>query len=485
MSARGLGRSLGRSLDCLVLTVFLTGACGGGSAGGGSGGAGGRSAGGGSPGGGQAGANGGAAGSSLGGAGGGVVATGVTFWGDVAPIYNTKCVPCHQDGGIGPFPLDNYADAAANAPAERALTQAGKMPPYFMVHDGTCGSFQDERTLTAAEKDTIASWVTGGSVEGTPVSFTRPPTPVLAGAVDVSTPMFAPVAQGGDLAEHDEYRCFALDPPNATAAFLTGYDVSPGEPSIIHHVLVFLVDPQAPSATTGQTNGAVMQALDDESPDRLGWSCFGGAGDGLDSASVPVTWAPGQGIVTYPEGMGVPVAPGMKLVVQVHYNLADPASTGKMDRTTIHMRFADSVTRQLAFLLSDPFLDSLGKATPDTLPAGQADAKYTWSRTARQLGLGGVPSVDLVAVMPHMHGRGLRQTMTLDDACASHLEGWDFHWQEFYFYKTPPKIVPDTKLSLTCEYDTSADTAPVLPGWGTHNEMCLNVLMLALPPATP
>jgi hypothetical protein len=67
-------------------------------------------------------------------------------------------------------------------------------------------------------------------------------------------------------------------------------------------------------------------------------------------------------------------------------------------------------------------------------------------------------------------------------ACASHLEGWDFHWQEFYFYKTPPAITPDGEVQVTCEYDTSADTAPVLPGWGTRNEMCLTVLMVALPP---
>jgi hypothetical protein len=38
-------------------------------------------------------------------------------------------------------------------------------------------------------------------------------------------------------------------------------------------------------------------------------------------------------------------------------------------------------------------------------------------------------------------------------------------------------------LQATCEYDTSADTAPVLPGWGTRNEMCLTVLMVALPPS--
>ncbi len=67
-------------------------------------------------------------------------------------------------------------------------------------------------------------------------------------------------------------------------------------------------------------------------------------------------------------------------------------------------------------------------------------------------------------------------------ACASHLDGCDFHWQEFYFYKTPPTITTDSELQLTCGYDTSADTAPVLPGWGTRNETSLTVLMVALPP---
>jgi hypothetical protein len=42
----------------------------------------------------------------------------VTFWQDVAPIYNAKCVRCHQEGGIGPFRLDNYSDAKAHAALE-------------------------------------------------------------------------------------------------------------------------------------------------------------------------------------------------------------------------------------------------------------------------------------------------------------------------------------------------------------------------------
>ena len=82
-----------------------------------------------------------------------------------------------------------------------------------------------------------------------------------------------------------------------------------------------------------------------------------------------------------------------------------------------------------------------------------------------------------------MHGRGIRQELQIGGTCAAHLENWDFHWQEFYFYKTPIKMAGTSLLQATCEYDTSADTAPVLPGWGTRNEMCLTVLMVALPPS--
>ena len=416
----------------------------------------------------------------------------LTYWQDVAPIYNNRCVRCHQEGGIGPFRLDSYADAKSHAALELARVTAGTMPPYFMVNDGTCQSFHDETTLSAAEKATITAWVNGGQAEGIPATLTLPVQPKLADALDVQTPTFAPVAVGDQLALFDEYRCFLMDPPNSTDSFLTGYDVTPGDPSIVHHVLAFVVDPEKVGAG-GKTNAVIMKNLDDQSPDRLGWPCFGAAGEGVAVTGVPVTWAPGQGVINYPAGMGVPIRATDKLVVQLHYNLADPGSAGRSDSTTVHLRFASSVDRRLAFLLPDPFLDSLGKTdgqgnpTPDVLPPQMADTKYTWTKAGKEIGLAGIPSVDLIAVMPHMHGRGIRQKLRIGPpgnmACAAHLENWSFHWQEFYFYQTPPRITPDSQLELTCEYNTMSDTQPVLPGWGTRNEMCLAVLMVALPPS--
>src|SRR5690349_9723934 len=39
-----------------------------------------------------------------------------TWYRDVQPIVITKCQGCHVDGGIGPFPMLDYADVAARSP---------------------------------------------------------------------------------------------------------------------------------------------------------------------------------------------------------------------------------------------------------------------------------------------------------------------------------------------------------------------------------
>jgi hypothetical protein len=67
-------------------------------------------------------------------------------------------------------------------------------------------------------------------------------------------------------------------------------------------------------------------------------------------------------------------------------------------------------------------------------------------------------------------------------ACIGKVEAWDFEWQRSYFYKTPLRLEAGGEIELTCQYDTSQDRSPVLPGWGTRNEMCLAIMMVALPP---
>ena len=229
-----------------------------------------------------------------------------------------------------------------------------------------------------------------------------------------------------------------------------------------------------------------MAELDQRDPDRPGWPCTEFAGTGVAINSLPTMWAPGQQPVLLPDGVGIPLKKTDKLVVQVHFNLADPRVVGLSDSTTVRLRYVDSVQRRAVAVLHDPYVDSLRHPPLQSLPPGDPAARFSWKSTFADMGLATVPTADLIAVMPHMHGRGVRQTMTFrpagSETCVSHLEDWDFHWQRVYFFRDRPKLTPSTRVEVTCEYDTSKDTTPVLPGWGTRNEMCLNGLMIAYPP---
>ena len=48
----------------------------------------------------------------------------ITYWQDVVPIFERHCMACHQEGGIGTFRLDDYAQAKAYAALIRHATSA-------------------------------------------------------------------------------------------------------------------------------------------------------------------------------------------------------------------------------------------------------------------------------------------------------------------------------------------------------------------------
>ncbi len=410
----------------------------------------------------------------------------ITYWKDVAPIVNSKCVACHQEGGVAPMALDSYEAVKTNAKRIAAVTSSGQMPPFLLTHDGTCGPIEDGETLNATEIARLTEWSDSAMTEGTKVATPTPAIRSLGDALSYQTPMMAPVAQGGMLAEHDEYRCYAFDAQLNNDAFITGYEVLPGNAAMVHHLLAFVVDPtHVTQQGKGKTNGELMQALDELEPDRAGWPCFGLAGEGVETVSAPVTWAPGQGPVHYPNGMGAPLRKTDKVIVQIHYNLADPRVKGQTDSSTLRLRTAETVERKVAFVLHDPLLNTLFSGQPTLIPPLAASTQLKWKVSAAELGLGGLPFVDLIGVMPHMHALGKRLRLDISNdgvaACMAKVDRWDIGWQKFYFYKEPVRLTGGSQLELMCDFDTSAVSQATAPGWGSRNEMCLTVLMLALP----
>jgi len=195
--------------------------------------------------------------------------------------------------------------------------------------------------------------------------------------------------------------------------FITGYEVVPGQPAIVHHVIVELVDTNATAMDgSGRSNADVMRALDDASPDRDGWPCFTGAGEGVQIEGTPVVWAPGQGVLQYPDDSGVLLRPGRVLVAQVHYNLVDPKTRDLPDQTVIRLQRTTSVSQLGMFVVIDPLLESLSYEAPVTLPPRDGAAQFAWERTGADMLIDEGLTLQLRGVMPHMHGLGRKYRLT-------------------------------------------------------------------------
>jgi mono/diheme cytochrome c family protein len=399
---------------------------------------------------------------------------------DVRPILAQHCVACHSEGAVGPFELDDYDEARAWGPALLESVESRTMPPFSMNNDGSCNTFHDARWLDDDEIDTLAAWALADYPEGD-ASLPAPAAPALAtldGSVaTLSLPEYEPAVAEGHT---EDYRCFLVELDLDAPAYVTGFDVLPGDPRLVHHVLGFRVDP----GFLG--NAAQMQALDDLDPDVPGWECYGAAGEDVFPGGVPVTWAPGAGATSYPEGVGVRFEPGDVLVVQMHYDLAHG---GGHDATRVQLELADSVEREALQLLWDPFLftTQFGGEVPE-LPPGQEIATYTWDDSIRQMlsfavGDPDFERVEILGIIPHMHQRGLRMSVELQTQagtqCGADLDRWDFDWQRTYFYEQPLSASIDDVMKVTCEWTTLDDEVPVRPGFGTADEMCLVGLMLA------
>ena len=305
----------------------------------------------------------------------------------------------------------------------------------------------------------------------------------------------------------DDYRCFLLDPKLAEDAFLTGLDVLPGNPAVVHHVIMFLVPPE---------EVANARATDAATPGE-GWTCFGGSGLGgpgesLDSAPWIGAWAPGGGGTVHHKGFGIPLAAGTQVIMQVHYNLLAGAEP---DTSAARLRLAPGTARMKSLetvLLPAPVelpcrpgttgrLCNRDEAVKDVKarfgegPGSQGDLLHllcganpvgpvqTCARPATR-------AMTIRAAAGHMHLLGRSISIAVNGRKVLDIPVWDFDDQKSRPVK-PVKVKPGDTLTVTCRHDQSLrDRLPAFEGqreryvvWGegTTDEMCLGILLVTRP----
>lgn len=407
-----------------------------------------------------------------------------TYWRDAKPVLDAKCVGCHSAGNIGPFSLTSYAEVEAVAAILPSSIESGDMPPW--PPDAACNEYQHDRSLTADERELLSTWLSEGASEGS-LADAPEPTPSEPG-FEPELILTLPEPYTPKL-EPDDYRCFVI--PWSESGYVTGVRVDPDQRSIVHHVIAFAVEPNQVEA---------VEAMDAADPGP-GYTCFGGAG--IQSRWVG-SWAPGGLGVVYPEGTGVRMDAGSRLVVQMHYNTssAEPLA----DQSALAFMVEDTVERPL---VNQPLANPgwvLGYE-PMTIPAGDPEVTHAttidlasspWAGQIAEIGAAPGEDVLLHVGGLHMHTLGVSARLSLiraggEEECVVDIPRWDFHWQGGYELVEPLRIAPGDRLQLQCSWDNSAANQPILDGeraepidvaWGegTRDEMCLGVVALSRAP---
>lgn len=418
-----------------------------------------------------------------------------TWHGGVHGLLVEKCGGCHTDGGAGPFPLDEFGSAVENAGRAIGAIEEGIMPPWGAQDTDECAParpFREDLRLSDADKALLQDWINNDMPLGDPArALPVPEAPKLElDAPDVSE-MFATSFMVPNNT-HDLFECFVLDPHITQTSWITAAQVTPGNPKVAHHALVFL-DKNAESEAL---------ATDGHFP------CF--SNPDID-VSLVAAWAPGAVPATMPASAGIPIKPGARLVVQMHYHAAE---TVEVDRSSVQLQMTTTQPEyeaQIALVgnfnkhddASDTGLlpgPNDGAAGPEFLiPAGMKDHTETMIYKHE------FPiAVPVFSVGAHMHYVGtdmkIEHTSGSTNECLLQTPAWNFNWQRTYQYDVPieelPTVKPGDELRMRCTYDNTMGNpavaralqerglqapVPVHLGEQTLDEMCLGVFGVLAP----
>lgn len=378
---------------------------------------------------------------------------------DVAKIMYANCTSCHHEGGIAPFSLIEYNNAYQRKELIANEVGAKRMPPF--PADITYRTYAHQRALSETDIATIISWIYADAPEGDKAQAPTPPAytggdVIKSPDLTVQMPVYTSTAFSGD-----EYRCFVV-PTNLTEdKNITGIEIVPGNPEIVHHVLVFA------------DTSIIPVQLDAKDPEP-GYIGFGGVGS--NTALLLGGYVPGTAPYKFPDGFGLKLPKNSRIIIQVHY---PKGASGHTDQTKVNFEFSKGSGFVRPMYL-DPILNE-GNITNGSLVI-QANTVKTFTQSYTDIGI----DVSLMAVLPHMHLIGKSTKIwvvppTGDTIPIIRINNWDFHWQMNYTFEKLIKVPAGSALESEVTYDntTSNPNNPNSPpkivrrGEKTTDEMCL------------
>jgi hypothetical protein len=397
----------------------------------------------------------------------------VTFHKDVEPILQNRCQGCHRPGEAGRMPLLTYQQARPWAKAIREVVASKRMPPWYA--DPHYGKFENDRSLTPAEVDTLLAWSDGGAKRGNPKDAPKPrqfsdgwaiPKPDVV----FEMPQDFVVPAKGTIEYH-----YVILPTNFTEdKWVEAFEARPGNREVVHHIIAFVREPN--SRWMRDAKPGVPFVPERGRRSREGANNENPENSGVPNAELLAGYAPGlpEGILR--PGQAKLVKAGSDIVLQMHYTANGKEST---DRSRVGLVFAKQPPQERVLTLA-------AANSKFAIPPGDAnyrvDSEFTLHDEAK-----------LVDLMPHMHLRGkdFEYRLVYPDGRKEtilRVPNYDFNWQLFYYLSEQKTLPKGTKIECTAHFDNSAaNKANPDPSkevkWGDQSweEMMIGWFDLAIP----
>jgi hypothetical protein len=346
----------------------------------------------------------------------------VTFSKDVAPILEKSCMSCHHQGTMTPMSLMTYAEARPWAKSIKERVVRRDMPPWHL--DKTVGirEYKNDRSLSDDEIATIARWVDNGAPQGNPADM--PPAPIFTSekAWFIGTPDLL-VTTDQDFVMYPNGPDWWLDQFGEVKLtedrWIKAMEIKPSNPKIVHHAVVYAIEPDAPEGTP---EGGV----------QLHEFAVGKYGD------------------IFADNTGRLLKKGTRLRFDMHYFAVGSAEHNK---TTIAFKFypkGETPKYQVRSIAIRNVPNDELDIPPNSVV--RTDGYYRLTKNAR-----------IDAFQPHMHMRGRGMTVeaiNLNNTTTilSSVDHFNFNWHINYIYKdeVAPLLPAGTVLHMIGIHDNTS-----------------------------
>ncbi|MBX9791418.1 MAG: redoxin domain-containing protein [Pirellulales bacterium] len=358
----------------------------------------------------------------------------VTYTKHIAGVLQNRCVECHREGEIAPFPLVTYDEVVGWADMICEVVDEGRMPPWFA--DPAYGKFENDCRMSDDEKQLLHTWVANGCPQGDASDL--PPAREYTTGWRIGQPddVFYMREKPWQVQAEGTapYEMFEMDPGFKEDKWIEAAEARPGNRAVVHHIIVFVMPP-----------GGGMR--------------FGGGAQ--------LGYAPGMPPRVFNPGTAMYVPAGSKLMFQMHYT---PIGTPQEDLSYIGFKYADPKTVQ------KKVIGSMTGNFSFRIPPGADNYEVTSKKRFRRDTL-------ITSILPHMHlrGKSMRFELEYPDGhreIVLDVPKYDFNWQLWYNFEEPLLIPKGGRLHCIAHFDNSEDnsfnpdpTKPVTWGEQTWEEM--------------